>query len=130
MSRYNTSTFSNKEGAADRVAQRKALVAKLHQEFDGEPGLVVQHLANISHRCEQTGICDDFMFIISENPPPIAIDMLDLKQRIAWENDPDRYNYGNLLEDASKATMQNVQAMRDIVRKTAKGIRTKPRAGS
>jgi hypothetical protein len=37
---YNTSTFSNKEGASDRIAQRKAIIAKLHFGFNGEPEMV------------------------------------------------------------------------------------------
>ncbi len=49
--RYHTSTFSNKEGASDRVSQRKALVSKLHHEFNGEADLVQQHIADITHRC-------------------------------------------------------------------------------
>ena len=37
---------------------------------------------------------------------------------------------GNLLDDASKATLENVQAARNIVRQTVKSIRVKPKAGS
>jgi hypothetical protein len=72
---YNISTFSNKEGAPDRISQRKAIIAKLHSEFNGEPEMIQQHLAEISHRCEQCGITDDFNFIIKENPPPASIDI-------------------------------------------------------
>jgi hypothetical protein len=77
--RYNTSTFSNKEGASDRVSQRKVLVSKFHHEFNGEQDLVQQHLANIAHRCKQCGIMDDFNFVIKENPPPAALDMTNPK---------------------------------------------------
>ena len=98
MPSYNTSTFTNKEGAPDRIAQRKALVAKLHQNFDGEPSLVVQFLANIAHRCAQTGVSGDFNFIISENNAPSSFNLSDPAQNSAWAIDPDRYHYGNLLE--------------------------------
>ena len=130
MPSYNTSTFSNKEGAADRISQRKALVAKLHQNFDGEPSLVVQFLANISHRCAQTGISGDFDFVISENAVSPSVDNSDPAQTNAWAADPDRYNYGNLLEDSSKATMENIIFMRTVIRSTVKKIRSKPKAGS
>jgi hypothetical protein len=128
--RYNTSTFSNKEGATDRVSQRKALVMKLHHEFNGEADMVQQHLADIEHRCEQCGILDDFNFVIKENPPPISMDMSDPKNHVAWANDPARFTVGNLLEDASQATMENVQAARDLVRTTVKKIKSKPKSGS
>ena len=120
----------NKEGAADRVSQRKALVAKLHHEFNGEADMVQQHLADIAHRCEQCGIVGDFNFIIKENPPPISMAMSDPKNHIAWANDPDRFIIGNVLHDASQATMENVQAARNTVRETVKKIKSKPKAGS
>jgi hypothetical protein len=128
--RYNTSTFSNKEGASDRVSQRKALVSKLHHEFNGEADLVQQHIADITHRCEQCGIMDDFNFVIKENDPPTSLDLTDSKNQIIWNNSPDRWEVGNLLDDASKATLENVQAARNIVRQTVKSIRVKPKAGS
>ena len=128
--RYNTSTFSNKEGASDRVSQRKAIVSKLHHEFNGEADLVQQHLADVTHRCEQCGITDDFNFAIKENPPPATLDMTDSKNQVFWETSPDRFELGNLLDDPSQATMTNVQAARDLVRKTVKSIKSKPKAGS
>jgi hypothetical protein len=130
MSSYNTSTFSNLEGASDRIAQRKVLVAKLHQDFNGEPSLVVQFLASVRHRCEQTRVVADFDFIIKENPTPPTVDLTDPEQLQKWLTDPDRFQYGNLLYDASMATMENIQAMRDIVRRTVKVIRAKPKAKS
>jgi hypothetical protein len=74
---YNTSTFSNKEHAIDRAAQRKALVAKLHHEFDGELNKVQQHIADITHRCKQCGIYNDFVYIAKENLPPSHLDLTD-----------------------------------------------------
>jgi len=73
--RYNTSTFSNKEGAADRTAQRKALIAKLHHEFNGELNKVQQHIADITHQCNKCGIYNDFVYIIKENSPPSHLDL-------------------------------------------------------
>jgi len=127
---YNTSTFSNKEGAADRTAQRKALVAKLHHEFDGELNKVQQHIADITHRCKECGIYNDFVYIIKENVPPSTLDLTDPKVKAQWDQDPDRFELGNLLEDPSKATLENVQQVRDIVRTTTKNLHSKPKAGS
>ena len=106
------------------------LVSKLHHEFNGEADLVQQHLADIAHRCEQCGITDDFNFVIKENPPPDTLDMTDSKNQILWAHSPDRFKLGNLLDDPSQATMANVQAARDLVRKTVKSIKAKPKAGS
>ena len=111
MPSYKTSTFSNKEGDSDRIAQRKVWISKLHQSFDGEPSLVVQFIANIIHRCAQTGVFDDFDFITSENAPPSTTILSNPAQKLAWDDDPDRYLYGNLLEDSSKATMENMLYM-------------------
>jgi hypothetical protein len=86
---YNTSTFSNKESAADRTAQRKALVAKLHHEFDGDLKKVQQHIADITHRCKECGIYNDFVYIIKESLPPSNLDLTDPKVKAQWEQDPD-----------------------------------------
>ena len=73
---------------------------------------------------------DDFNFVIRENPPPISLDLTDPKNQGIWNSSPDRWVIGNLLDDASQATMENVQAARDIVRKTVKSIKSKPKSGS
>jgi hypothetical protein len=127
---YNTSTFSNKEGAADRTAQRKALVAKLHHEFDCELNKVQQHIADITHRCKECGIYNDFVYIIKENLPPSNLDLTDPKVKAQWDQDPDRFELGNLLDDPSKATLENVQQVHGIIRKTTKNLHSKPKAGS
>jgi hypothetical protein len=127
---YNTSTFSNKEGATDRTAQHMALVAKLHHEFDGELNKGQQHIADITHRCKQCGIYNDFIYIIKENLPPSSMDLSDPKEKAHWDQDLDCFILGNLLDDPSKATLENVQQVRDIVRKMANNLHTKPKAGS
>jgi len=127
---FNTSTFSNKEGAADRTAQRKALVAKLHHEFDGELNKVQQHIADITHRCKECGIYNEFVYIIKENLPPSTLDLTDPKAKAQWDQDPDRFELGNLLDDPSKATLENVQQVHDIVRQTTKNLHNKPKANS
>jgi hypothetical protein len=76
---YNTSTFSNKEHGTDRAAQRKALVAKLHHEFDVKLNKVQQHIADINHRSKQCGIYNDFVYIIKENSPPSHLNLTDPK---------------------------------------------------
>jgi hypothetical protein len=90
--RYNTSTFSNKEGAPDRTAQRKALIAKLHHEFNGELNKVQQHIADITHQCNKCGIYNDFVYIIKENSPPSHLDLTDPKVKVQWDQDPDRFH--------------------------------------
>jgi hypothetical protein len=122
MPSYYTSTFSNKEGASDRIAQRKALVSKLCQSFDGEPSLVVQFITNIVHRCAQTSVFGDFDFIISENAPPSTTILSDPAQKLAWDDDPNRYLYGNLLEDSSKAMMENILYMQTMIHMTIQSI--------
>jgi hypothetical protein len=52
--------------------------------------------------------------------------MTDLKENASWLINSKRYNYGNLLVDASKATMDNVSAARDYVRLIVNGISTVP----
>jgi hypothetical protein len=68
---FNTSAFSNSLGASDRAAQRKAIVAPF-DEFDAKPEDVMQHIAQFTQRCEETGIMEDFNFIESENSPPLG----------------------------------------------------------
>jgi len=128
--RYNTSAFSNKENGTDRAAQRKALVTKLHHEFDGELNKVQQHIADITHRSKQCGIYNDFVYIIKENSPPNHLNLEYPKDLAQWEQSPDRFVLGNLLDDPSRATLENVQQVRDIVRKSATNLHGKPKAGS
>ena len=74
MPLINTSTFSNTLGATDRSAQRKAIVMPF-QECTGKPEDVTQHIARFTQRCKETGIVEDFNFIISENAPPSDVDL-------------------------------------------------------
>jgi hypothetical protein len=127
---YKTSTFSNKESAANCTAQRKAVVAKLHHEFDGEINKVQQHIVDITHRCKQCGIYNDFVYIIKENSPPNHLDLTNPKIQAQWDQDPGRFELGNLLDDPSKATLENVQQVRDIIRNTMNNLHTKPKVGS
>jgi hypothetical protein len=122
---FNTSCFSNQFQAADRVHQRKALVFPL-DKFDGTPENVLQHQMDFTQRMEECGMVNDFSFVLSENQPPATVDMNDLKQKGAWLLHPQRYSYGNLLEDASKATMANVTAARDYIRGVVKTISLPP----
>lgn len=127
---YNTSTFSNKEGAANRTTQRKALVASLHHEFDGELNKVQQHIADITHQCKQCGIYNDFVYIIKENLTPSHLDLTDPKVQAQWDHDHDCFELGNLLDNPLKATLENVRQVHDIIRKTVKNLQSKPKAGS
>jgi len=113
MPPYNTSSFSNTLDAADRPAQRKAVVAPFKEDFDGKIENVMQHIADFTHRCHETGVIEDFNFIIKENSPPPNIDMDDQKERLAWLSDPKRYEYGNFLIDSSSATLEKIQDARD-----------------
>jgi hypothetical protein len=122
---FNTSAFSNLLGATDRAAQRKAVVAPF-DEFDAKAEDVIQHIAQFTQRCEETGIIEDFAFIESENSPPSTIDMTDPTQKAAWLADPKRYNYGNLLIDSSKADMTKIQAAHDTIRSNLKKFSSPP----
>jgi hypothetical protein len=73
---FNTSAFSNTLGASDRAAQRKAIVAPFN-EFDAKSEDVIQHITQFTHRCEETGIMEDFNFIDFEKSPPSDVDLSD-----------------------------------------------------
>ena len=111
---FNTSAFSNTLGTSDRAAQRKALVFPF-DEFDGKPEDVQQHIAQFTQRCVETGIIEDFSFIISENPAPSDVDLTDSIEKAAWLSDPRRFTIGNFLVDAFQATLEKVQDARDKI---------------
>jgi hypothetical protein len=113
---FNTSSFSNTLGSSDRPAQRKALVSPFKEEFDGKPEDVLQHIAIFTHRCEESGVVEDFRFLIQENSPPDDIDMSDPKAKAAWLTDSRRFQYGNILIDSSQATLEKMQQARDDIR--------------
>jgi hypothetical protein len=71
---FNTSAFSNTLGATNHAAQRKAIVA-LFNEFDAKPEDIMQHIAQFTQQCEETGMMEDFNFIESENPAPSDVDL-------------------------------------------------------
>jgi hypothetical protein len=125
MPLINTSTFSNTLGSTDRSAQRKALVTPF-TEFDGKPEDVLQHIARFTQGCKETGVVEDFNFIISENEPPSNVDLTDPSQKAAWLSDPKHFNYGNLLQDPSQAMLEKVQAARDKVRNQVEKFTTVP----
>jgi hypothetical protein len=110
---YNTSSFSNILDASDRAAQRKAVVAPFKEDFDGTIENVMQHIADFTHRCHETGVIEEFNFVDKEHSPLDDIDMEDQKERLAWLSDSRRFTYGNLLIDSSTATLEKLQAARD-----------------
>jgi hypothetical protein len=125
MPLINTSAFSNTLGAPYHTAQRKALVTPF-TEFDGKPEEIVQYIARFTQRCKETGVVEDFNFIIKENNPPSSVDLSDPVKKAAWLSDPDRFVYGNLLQDASKATFENVIAARTSVRNSVNQLTATP----
>jgi hypothetical protein len=125
MPLINTSTFSNTLGATDRSAQRKAIVMPF-QECTGKPEDVTQHIARFTQRCKETGIVEDFNFIISENAPPSDVDLTDPAQNKSWLSDPRRFTYGNLLQDPSKATLENITAARNKIRTSVESFTSIP----
>jgi hypothetical protein len=62
--------------------------------------------------------------------PQNHLNLEDPKDLAEWEQSPDRFVLGNLLDDPSRATLENVQQVRDIVRKSATNLNAKPKAGS
>jgi len=123
---FNTSAFSNTLGSSDRAAQRKALVAPFKEDFDGKPDDVLQHIALFNHRCEETGVTQDFSYIEHENPVPSTVDMTNPKEKAAWLADPDRFSYGNILIDSSSVTLEKLQATRDKIRTSLQKFSTPP----
>jgi hypothetical protein len=126
MFAFNTSAFSNTLGASDRAAQRKALVAPFKEEFDGQPQDVLQHIAIFTQRCQETGIVEDFNFIVCENSPPSDIDMSDTIERTKWQTDPRRLTIDNILIDSSRATVEKLQETRDTIHDNLKTLTTAP----
>jgi hypothetical protein len=122
---FNTSAFSNILGASDCATQRKAIVAPF-DEFDARPEDVIQHIAQFTHRCEETGIMEDFNFIESENSPPSDVDLSDPTAKADWIEDPHRLNYGNILIDSSKVDIGKIQAARDLIRSNLKKFSSPP----
>jgi len=112
---FNTSSFSNTLGSSDHPAQRKALVSPFKEEFDGRPEDVLQHIATFTHRCEESGVVEDFKFL-QENSPPDKIDMSNSKAKADWLIDSRHFTYGNILIDSSQATLENMQQARDGIR--------------
>jgi hypothetical protein len=106
---FNTRSFSNTLGATERAAQCKALVSPFKEEFNGKSEDVLQH------RCEESGVIEDFKFLIKENLPPPDIDMSDPKEKTAWLSDVCRFTYGNILIDSSQATLEKIQQARDDI---------------
>jgi hypothetical protein len=44
----------------------------------------MQHIAQFTQPCKETGIIEDFNFIESENSPPSDVDMSVSTQKAAW----------------------------------------------
>jgi hypothetical protein len=122
---FNTSAFSNVLGASDRAAQRKALVSSF-DAFDDKPEDAHQHIAQFTQRCVETGVVEDFSFIIGENPPPSDVDLTDPIEKAAWILDPHRFTTGNFLLDASQATIEKIQAARDKIRSSLQKFSSPP----
>jgi len=68
----------------------------------------------------------DFNFAISENPPPSTVDMSDPTEKATWESNPARFNMGNLLIDASTATLDTVKDMHDRLLRGLEHLKTAP----
>jgi hypothetical protein len=110
---FNTSTISNTLNPEDRAAQRKALVAPFSEKFDANPEDVLQFIENFTQCCKETGIIEDFNFIIKEKLPLSDVDMDDTIARTQWLTDSHHFTMGNLPIDYSKATLENVKQARD-----------------
>jgi len=80
---FNTSRFSNTLNPEDRAAQRKALVAPFSEKFDANPEDVLQFIENFTQCCKETGIIEDFNFIIKEKLPLSDVDMDDTMHELS-----------------------------------------------
>jgi hypothetical protein len=76
---------------------------------------VHQHIAQFTQRCIETGVVEDFSFIIGENPPPSNVDLTDPIEKAAWILDPGHFTTGNILLDAYQATIEKIQAACDKI---------------
>jgi hypothetical protein len=126
MPPFNTSSFSNTLGATNRAAQQKAFISPFKEEFDGKLEHVLQHIATFMHRCEESGVIENFKFLLQENQPPPDMDMSDQKEKAAWLSDNHRFTYGNILIDSSQATLEKIQQARDDIHSALKKFSTAP----
>ena len=117
MPQINTSCFSNEYKASDRSNQRKSLLHPLDVKFDGQSDMVLPFIKAVAHRVNESGMNGDFLFYIKENPHPPIMDPKDKASFTAWLTSPARYEYGNLLDDTSQATIETVKLARDNVRR-------------
>jgi hypothetical protein len=122
---FNASAFSNILSAPDCAAQCKALVSPF-DEFDGKPDDVHQYIAHFTQRCVETGVIEDFSFVICGNPAPSDVDHTDPIEKAAWNSDPWRFRAGNFLLDASKATIEKVQDAHDNNRSSLQKFSSPP----
>jgi hypothetical protein len=73
-------------------------------------------IASFKTHCEETGVTEDFNFIDKENKRPSDVDMSNPAAHTSWISDPRCYTYGNILIDASTATIENLQQAHDKIR--------------
>ncbi len=67
------------------------------QKTDRNPEDAHQHIAQFTQHCIETGVIEDFSFVISKNPAPCNVNL---------EDSIDKATMGNLLLDASQATIE------------------------
>jgi hypothetical protein len=123
---FNTNSFSNTLGTTNRATHRKALVSPFKEEFDGKLKYVLQHIATFTHHCKESGVIEDFKFLIEENQPPPDIVMSDQKGKAAWLSDSRRFTYGNILIDSSQASLEKVQQAWDEIHSALKKFSSTP----
>jgi len=81
-------------------------------KFDAYPEDVLQFIKNFTQHWEETGVIEDFNFIVKENPQPDDVDMDDTIARTKWITAPCQLTNGHLLINSSDATMENVEKAR------------------
>jgi hypothetical protein len=123
---FNTSAFSNTLNAADHPAHRKALVYSFYGPFDGNPDNTLQYIALFTQRCVETGVIGDFDLIEQEHSPPSTVYLTDPIQAASWITDPCHVTNGNILIDASSATLEKMQEAHDNIRLSLAQFTTPP----
>jgi hypothetical protein len=97
------------------------------EDFDGKAEDIRQHISRFTQRCDETGVVEDFSFIISENLPPSDVDPVHSKRKDCMAfSDPRHFNQGNFHINASQATIEKVQAARHKIRASIKQFASPP----
>lgn len=104
---FNDSPFTGRIDDPLRMKQKSAVSAAFEIKFDGDSANVHRFKQNIKIRMQHNGLTGEFLVRLGENIRPVAVAEAD------WEHHEHRFIVGNILENYSNITMEQVKAERD-----------------